>query len=83
VRLRALFGRLALVVLEELGPEESLSTRVALELVLGAMPALVLHEVGPAGEALPTLRTLERLNAAVRDDVRLQLIRAVKLLLAA
>ena len=66
------------MLVEELGAEEALATLVAPELVVCAVTPLVLDEVRPPTEALPAVQTLERLHAAVGEDVRLQLVRPIE-----
>ena len=68
--------------IEDLHAEEALAalgTRVA---VVGAVQALVVDEMWASTERLAALATLVRLDAAVGDDVGLQLVRPVERLRA-
>ena len=62
----------------DLHAEEALATLGARVAVVVAVESLVVDEVGPPTEHLATLAALVGLDAAVGDDVRLQLVRPVE-----
>ena len=61
-----------------LRPAEPLVADLAAQIIIVAMRPHVLRQIRTSGEALVALRALERLDARMRYDVSLQLVRSIE-----